>query len=80
MKNSNGTIYAIGDCSVVEQEKIVQSVNEWFEKADKDADGALTMEEFIGEEAKYTVPMHHPETYECTMQYCFIPYFLYNIS
>ena len=48
MKNSNGTIYAVGDCSVVEQEKLVESVDELFEKADRDADGTLTMEEFTG--------------------------------
>ena len=58
VKNSNGTIYAIGDCSVVEQEKLVESVDEWFQKADKNADGTLTMEEFtdIMEEAKRKHP------------------------
>ena len=49
VKNSNGTIYAVGDCSVVEQEKIVESVEEWFQKADTDRDGSLTIEEFTGE-------------------------------
>lgn len=52
VKNSKGTIYAIGDCSVVEQEKIVESVEEWFRKADMDHDGSLTMEEFTGEYRK----------------------------
>ena len=49
VKNSNGTLYAVGDCSVVEQEKIVESVEEWFQKADTDRDGSLTIEEFTGE-------------------------------
>ena len=49
VKNSNGTIYAVGDCSAVEQEKIVESVEEWFQKADTDRDGSLTIEEFTGE-------------------------------
>ena len=48
VKNSNGTIYAIGDCSVVEQEKLIESVDELFQKADRNADGTLTMEEFTG--------------------------------
>ena len=55
VKNTNGTIYAIGDCSVVEQEKLVESVGEWFQKADKNADGTLTMEEFTGKK-----PIHFP--------------------
>ena len=52
VKNSKGTIYAMGDCSVVEQEKIVESVGEWFRRADTDRDGSLTMEEFTGEKRK----------------------------
>ena len=42
----------MGDCSVVEQEKIVESVGEWFRRADTDRDGSLTMEEFTGEKRK----------------------------
>ena len=48
MKGSNGTIYAIGDCAVVEQEKITESIDEWFKKADKDFDGSLDIDEFTG--------------------------------
>ena len=48
VKNSNRTIYALGDCSVVEQKKIVESVDEWFNKADKDKDGTLDIDEFSG--------------------------------
>ena len=42
----------MGDCSVVEQEKIVESVGELFRRADMDRDGSLTMEEFTGEKRK----------------------------
>ncbi|XP_046852844.1 external alternative NAD(P)H-ubiquinone oxidoreductase B1, mitochondrial-like [Xenia sp. Carnegie-2017] len=58
VKGSNGTIYAIGDCAVVEQEKITESIDEWFKKADKDFDGSLDIDEFtaIMEQAKEKYP------------------------
>ena len=48
VKGTHGTMYALGDCSVVEQEKLTESIDELFNMADKDKDGTLSLEEFSG--------------------------------
>ena len=48
VKNSNGHIYAMGDCSTIEQKKLLSNVKEIFTEADKDGDGKLDLEEFKG--------------------------------
>lgn len=48
VKNSNGRIYAMGDCCTIEQRKLFSDVKEIFTAADKDADGKLSLEEFKG--------------------------------
>ncbi|XP_028392983.1 external alternative NAD(P)H-ubiquinone oxidoreductase B1, mitochondrial-like [Dendronephthya gigantea] len=46
VKNSNGHIYAMGDCCTIEQRKLLSDVKEIFTDADKDGDGKLNLEEF----------------------------------
>lgn len=48
VKNSNGRIYAMGDCCTIEQRKLLSNVREIFADADKDGDGKLSLEEFKG--------------------------------
>lgn len=51
VKNSDGHIYAMGDCSTIEQRKLLSRVKEIFADADKNGDGELNLEEFKGAEA-----------------------------
>ncbi|KAL2252198.1 UNVERIFIED_CONTAM: External alternative NAD(P)H-ubiquinone oxidoreductase B1, mitochondrial, partial [Sesamum indicum] len=39
-------VYALGDCTTVDQKKIVEDISEIFRAADKDNSGTLTIEEF----------------------------------
>jgi Ca2+-binding EF-hand superfamily protein len=48
VKNSNGLIYAMGDCCTIERRKLLSDVKEIFTEADKDGDGKLSLEEFKG--------------------------------
>ena len=48
VKNSNGRIYAMGDCCTIEQRRLISNVKEIFTEADKDGDGKLSLEEFKG--------------------------------
>ena len=48
VKNSNGRIYAMGDCCTIEQRKLLSNVREIFTDADKNGDGKLNLEEFKG--------------------------------
>ena len=41
-------MYAMGDCSTIEPLKLLHNVKEIFAEADKDKDGKLNLEEFIG--------------------------------
>merc|ERR1712151_522504 len=43
---SNGTVFALGDCSKVVAGSMTESATSLWEKADVDGDGALTQEEF----------------------------------
>lgn len=38
----------MGDCSTIEQKKLLSNVKEIFTEADKDGDGKLDLEEFKG--------------------------------
>ena len=38
----------MGDCSTIEQRKLLSNVKEIFTEADKDGDGKLDLEEFKG--------------------------------
>jgi NADH dehydrogenase FAD-containing subunit len=39
-------VYAIGDCSTVDQEKLINKFSELFKSADRNGDGVLSMKEF----------------------------------
>ena len=45
VKGSKG-IFALGDCSTIEQNKMIAKANELFRKGDVNGDGQLTLEEF----------------------------------
>ncbi len=48
VKNSNGHIYAMGDCCTIEPRKLLSDVKEIFTEADKDGNGKLSLDEFKG--------------------------------
>ncbi len=45
VKGTNG-IFALGDCSTIEQDKMIAKANELFQRGDINGDGQLTLEEF----------------------------------
>ena len=57
VKGADG-IFAIGDCSTIDQQLMFHKAKELFAEADKDGDGSLSVEEFTAlmEVAKYKYP------------------------
>ena len=57
VNGANG-IFALGDCSTIEQNTMIAKAQELFEIADVNKDGHLTLEEFTAlmEHAKYKYP------------------------
>ena len=57
MKGAEG-VFAIGDCSTIEQELMVKKSEELFKEADVNGDGTLTMDEFhkMVDKAKHLYP------------------------
>ena len=51
-------IFALGDCSTIEQSKMIEKAEELFKKADVNGDGQLSLEEFnvLIEQAKKEYP------------------------
>ena len=51
-------MFALGDCSTIEQELMIHQAQELFKQADVNNDGTLTLEEFQGivEKAKAQYP------------------------
>lgn len=51
-------MFALGDCSTIERDKMVEKAEELFKMADVDGDGVLTLEEFTAlmERAKQQYP------------------------
>ena len=57
MKGAKG-IFALGDCSTIEQKKMIAKAEELFSRGDVNKDGELTLEEFtvLIEQAKKEYP------------------------
>ena len=57
MKGTEG-VFAIGDCSTIEQEMMVKKSEELFQEADVNGDGTLTLDEFhkMLDKAKHLYP------------------------
>lgn len=57
VKGAEG-VFALGDCSTIEQDLMIRSAKELFKQADVNNDGTLTQEEFeeIIEKAKEQFP------------------------
>lgn len=57
VKGAEG-IFALGDCSTIEQDLMLEKAQQLFEMADVNKDGELTLDEFIGliEQAKHKFP------------------------
>lgn len=57
MKGAEG-VFALGDCSSVEQDQMISQAKELFKQADVNGDGTLTLNEFLGiiEQAKLKFP------------------------
>lgn len=57
VKGAEG-IFAIGDCSTIEQNLMLEKAQQLFEMADVNKDGELTLDEFVGliEKAKHKFP------------------------
>lgn len=57
VKGASG-VFALGDCSTIEQNTMIAKAQELFETADVNKDGTLTLEEFTAlmEQAKYKYP------------------------
>ena len=57
VKGADG-VFAIGDCSTIEQELMVKKSEELFKKADVNGDGTLTLDEFhkMVDKAKHLYP------------------------
>ena len=57
VKGANG-IFALGDCSTIEQERMISNAEELFKVADVNGDGTLTLQEFkvLMDDAKMKYP------------------------
>ena len=57
VKGADG-VFAIGDCSTIEQELMVKKSEELFKEADVNGDGTLTLDEFhkMVDKAKHLYP------------------------
>ena len=51
-------VFALGDCSTIEQDQLIGQAKQLFQEADLNGDGTLTLEEFrsILESAKHKYP------------------------
>ena len=51
-------VFAVGDCSTIEQDQLIQQAQSLFKEADTNGDGTLTLAEFrsILEKAKLKYP------------------------
>ncbi|KAI9485133.1 pyridine nucleotide-disulfide oxidoreductase-domain-containing protein [Zychaea mexicana] len=56
---SDGSIFAIGDCATIKNQKLLDHIMELFENADQDKDGSLTLDEFASsvEEMRTRFPL-----------------------
>ena len=57
VKGAEG-VFALGDCSTIEQDQMISQAKELFKEADVNGDGTLCLSEFrsILENAKYKFP------------------------
>ncbi len=57
VKGADG-IFALGDCSTIEQQRMIAKADDLFRRADVNSDGQLTLQEFTAliEQAKKEYP------------------------